>query len=84
MKKKTKTKVIPFYYLTYLTGEYLIISESILNSVSILSSCILNNTGFFTHWENESVTAEIIVTWQTFSTRSNCLYIHVTITQKSS
>ena len=40
------------------------ISESIyiLNNVSILSSCILNNVGFLAHWETESVTAEIFVT----------------------
>ena len=35
-------------------------SESILNSVSILSSHILNNMGFSAHWETESVAAEVI------------------------
>ena len=48
--KKNK-KIAPFYYLT---GEYLMISES-------ESSRILNNTGFSAHWKTESVTAEIIV-----------------------
>ena len=37
-------KIIPFYHLT---EKYLMRSESILNSVSILSSHILNNMGFF-------------------------------------
>ena len=43
-----------------LTGEYLMTSESILNNMSILSSHVFNNTGPSTHWETESVTAEII------------------------
>ena len=55
--EKQKKKIITFYYLT---GEYLMISESILNNVSILSSRILNNMEFLAHWETESVTAEII------------------------
>ena len=50
-------KIIPFYHLT---EKYLMRSESILNSVSILSSHILNNMGFSAHWETESVTAEVI------------------------
>ena len=54
-----KTKIIPFYYLT---GEYLMISESILNNLSILNSPVLNDIGFLAHWETESVTAEIIDT----------------------
>ena len=45
----------------YLTGEYLI-SERILNNVSILSSLFLNNIGFFAHWKTQSATAEIIIT----------------------
>ena len=45
-------KILPFYYLT---GEYLMISES-------ESSRVLNNTGFSAHWKTESVMAEIIVT----------------------
>ena len=49
MKKNERT--VPFYYLT---GEYLMISES-------ESSCILNNMGFSAHWKTESVMAEIIV-----------------------
>ena len=57
MKKQHQQKIIPFYYLT---GEYLMISESILNHVSVLSSRILNNMEFLAHWETESVTAEII------------------------
>ena len=56
MNEKTK-KIIPFYYLT---GEYLMTSESILNNMSILSSHVFNNTGPSAHWETESVTAEII------------------------
>ena len=50
MKKNKKT--VPFYYLS---GEYLMISES-------KSSHVLNNTRFSAHWKTESVTAEIIVT----------------------
>ena len=46
------------------------------------SSHMLNNIGFSAHWESESFTAEIIVTKQKFSARSNCLCIHVTRTQK--
>ena len=57
MNEKTK-KIIPFYYLT---GDFLIVSESILNNMSILSSHVLNNMGFLAHWETESVTAEINV-----------------------
>ena len=57
MKKQHQQKIIPFYYLT---GEYLMISESILNHVSVLSSRILNNMEFLAHWATESVTAEII------------------------
>ena len=57
MNEKAK-KLIRFHYLT---EEYLMISESILNNVSILSSCVLNNMGFLAHSEIESVTAEIIV-----------------------
>ena len=60
------------------------ISESILNKESIFSSCILNNMGFFAHWETESVTAEIIIMQQKFLARSNCLCIHVKRKQKSS
>ena len=44
-------KIVPYCYLT---GEYLMISES-------KSSRVLNNTGFSAHWKTESVTAEIIV-----------------------
>ena len=51
MNEKNK-KIMPFYYLT---GEYLMISES-------KSSCVLNNMGFSAYWKTESVTAEIIVT----------------------
>ena len=47
------------YY--YLTGEYLMLSENVLNNVSILSSHILNNMGLLIHWETESVTAKIII-----------------------
>ena len=39
-------KIIPFYYLT---GEYLMIPESISNNVSILSSHILNDMGISAH-----------------------------------
>ena len=58
MTEKKNLKKISFYCLT---GEYLMISESILNN-SILGSHILNNMGFLPHWKTESVTAEIIVT----------------------
>ena len=51
-------KILPFYYLS---GEYLIISERILNNLSILSSHILNNMKFSAHWKTESLTAEIII-----------------------
>ena len=60
------------------------ISESILNNIGILSPHILNNMGFSTHWETESVMAELIVVSQKSPVRSNYLYIHVIITQKSS
>ena len=36
------------------------ISESILNNIGILSPHILNNMGFSTHWETESVMAELL------------------------
>ena len=52
-QKKQKT-------FCYLTREYLMMSESLLNNVSMLSSRILSNMGFLVHWETESVTAEII------------------------
>ena len=51
MNEKTKN---------YLTGEYLMISESILNNMSILSSHILTNMGSSAHRETESGTAKII------------------------
>ena len=46
-----KKKILPFYYLT---GEYLMMSES-------ESSRVLNNTGFSAHWKTESVMPEIII-----------------------
>lgn len=49
---------IPFYYLT---AEYLI-SESILNSVNVLSSHILNNVRFLKPLEIVFLIAETIVT----------------------
>lgn len=49
---------IPFYYLT---AEYLI-SESILNSVNVLSSHILNNVRFLKPLEIVFLMAETIVT----------------------
>ena len=39
-------------------------SQKRLKSVSILSSCVLNNVRFSTPWENEYVISEIIVTFK--------------------
>ena len=64
-----KKKVIPF---DHLTGEYLTISQKRLKSVSILSSCVLNNVRFSTPWENEYVISEIIVTFKKKSGFTPC------------